>query len=329
MYEIQRFEKIERRKPSRIKKTLKVILFFMLTLFTLNVLIGSYLGKSSKTPNLFISPIASVKQVIQKTTSIIKSQENSKELELIINNILVNDRKNYSIVIKNLKTGERYYYNENKIYDSASLYKLWVMGEAYNLIENGKLDKSEVLSANVSDLNEKFNISSESAELTEGEVSRSVSNALENMIKISDNYSALLLSSRIKISNVAKFLITNQLLESKVGTAEDNPKTSAKDVALFFEKLYNGEFANEQYTNEMLTLLKKQQINTKLSKYLPKNIDVAHKTGELGKISHDSGIVYLDKGNYIIVALSETEAPLVANENIANISKEVYSYFTK
>lgn len=327
MYEIQRFEKIERKRPSKLKNILRIILFFALMTFTLNVLTNSYLDKKPKHGGLVISPLATVKEVIQKTTSIIRSQENSKKLEEIVVNILKDSSSNYSVFIKNLDTGERYYLNEEKQYETASLYKLWIMAEAFNLIENKKLDKSEVLSASVSDLNTKFNIGTESAELTEGTVSWPVQNALENMIIISDNYSALLLSNRIKVSNVSLFLKNNGFLQSKVGTLESNPESSAKDIALFFEKLYNGNLASKEHTEEMITLLKNQQINTKLPKNLPENINIAHKTGELGNISHDGGIVYADKGNYIIVIMSKTKVPLDANENIANISKAVYDYF--
>lgn len=329
MYDIQRFEKFERRKPSKAKKILKFILFLSLVMFTLNVLTSSYIGKKSKQVGLFVSPLTTVKEVVKKTTSYFNSQENSKNLDKIVTNILGDEKSNYAVVIKNLDTGERYFFNQDKIYDTASLYKLWVMAVSYQMIENKTLDKQEVLSANVIDLNQKFNIASESAELTEGEVSWPVENALVNMITISDNYSALLLSTRVRLSNVSSFLKNNGLVNSKVGTLSDSPKTSASDIALFFEKLYNGDFANEEYTQEMLTLLKNQKINTKLSKNLPENVVIAHKTGELGEISHDSGIVYTNKGNYIIVTFSETKSPLNANEKIIQISRQVYDYFTK
>ncbi|MEM4270897.1 MAG: serine hydrolase, partial [Candidatus Pacearchaeota archaeon] len=80
-------------------------------------------------------------------------------------------------------------------------------------------------------------------------------------------------------------------------------------------------------SGEMLALLKKQNLNSKLPKYLPENTVVAHKTGELGEYSHDAGIVYKDSGDYIIVVLSKTQKPLDANEKIAQISKAVYDYF--
>jgi beta-lactamase class A len=329
MYDIQRFERIERRRPSRFKKLLRLIIFFCLLFFTLNVITNTYLNSKSKQNGLFISPVATVKAVIKKTITDINSQENSKEIEQIVLGNLKDQKQNYAFVIKNLDTGERYYLNEHKTFETASLYKLWVMGATYRQIENGTLEKDEVLSSSVEELNRIFNIASESAELTEGDISWTVETALRNMITISDNYSALLLSSKLKISTVTAFLRSNGLTESKVGTTENNPISTASDISLFFEKLVNEELANSVNTSEMITLLKGQQINTKLSSSLPNGVVIAHKTGELGAFSHDAGIVYTKKGSYIIVAMSETDSQTRANEKIAAISEEIYNYFSK
>lgn len=233
----------------------------------------------------------------------------------------------YAMVVKNLKTGQEYSLNENKEFDAASLYKLWVMAEAYDQIQNGKLKENEVLSGDIADINKKFGIASEEAELTQGSVSFTVSSALKQMITISHNYAALLLSEKVKLSSAGDFLDSNGFLESSLGTDGNSPKTTARDTALFFEKLYKGEIASKENTDKMLNLLKSQQLNNKLPKYLPKGTVVAHKTGEFDFFSHDAGIVYSKKSDYIIVVLSKTDYPPGAEERIAKISQAVYDYF--
>ena len=79
----------------------------------------------------------------------------------------------------------------------------------------------------------------------------------------------------------------------------------------------------------MIALLKQQTLNDKLPKYLPENVEIAHKTGEIDRFSHDAGIVFFEKGDYIIVVLSETDNSPAANERIADISKKVFEYFNK
>ncbi len=232
----------------------------------------------------------------------------------------------YAVVIKNLKTGERYTFNEAREFNSGSLYKLWVMTTAFHQIQLEKLNEDEVLQEDIAVLNELFQIATDSAEQTEGTITLTVKEAIEQMITLSDNYAALLLAARVKNSNVSEFFKNNGLVQSKLG---EPPITTASDIALFFEKLYLGRLANQEQTTEMIDILKRQTINTKIPKYLPKGVSIAHKTGELGPFSHDAGIVYSDTGDYIIVVLSESENPTEAEERIANISQNVYKYFSR
>lgn len=247
-------------------------------------------------------------------------------LKEAVESALSGSRGTYGIVIKNLKTKETYSLKENKTFEPGSLYKVWIMAVAFDQIEKGSLREDEVLSKDVSVLNEKFNISSESAEMTKGRVTLTVKDALTQMITISHNYAALLLSERIKLSEVKLFLKKHGLNQSGVG---DPPVTTPSDMALFFEKLYKGELASRENTEKMLTLLKKQQLNKGLPGFLPQNVEVAHKTGDIGWFKHDAGIVYTPNGDYVIVILSESNFPEGAQERIAEISKAVYEYFAK
>lgn len=247
-------------------------------------------------------------------------------LERAVSDILVGTKGEYAIVIKSLKNGSGFFFNQDKIFESASLYKLWIMGTVLEKIEKGELKESKVLSGEVKDLNELFEIDEEEAELKEGTVTFSVGSALNQMITISHNYAALLLSREVGRSKVAEFMKAYGFNNSEYGSP---PKTSADDIALFFEKLYKGEIINKEYSQKAMELLKNQKKNDSLPKLLPKGTIIAHKTGELGKLKHDSGIVFTNSGDYIIVVLSQTDAPGVAQEKIAEISKAVYEYFNK
>lgn len=229
----------------------------------------------------------------------------------------------YGIAVKNLKTGQTYYKNEHTRFDAGSLYKLWVMAVAFEQIQDGKLSNEEILDGEATTLNKTFNIASQSAEIAEGTITLSVKNALLQMTTISHNYAALLLAQRVKLSKIEKFLSDHNFSESSLGP----PKATPFDIALFFEKLYKGELANQENTQKMIDLLKKQTLNNKLPKYLPKNIAIAHKTGEIDFFTHDGGIIFIDEGDYIIVVMSKSSEPALAEERIGQISKAVYSYF--
>lgn len=250
-------------------------------------------------------------------------------LSQAVQQALIGTTGTYGIVVKNLQTGESYAFNDHHVFESGSLYKLWIMALGYDQIQVGDLDENKVLSDSVEDLNKDFDIDPSEAELTDGTITLTVDQALNQMITISHNYAAMLLTRQEKLSNVAVFLQQNGFNESSVGTSDGLPTTTAADIAAFYEKLYQGKLANQKYTNAMLDLLKNQQLNEKIPLYLPTDTVIAHKTGELDSFSHDAGIVYTPRGNYIIAVLTDTDNPSAAVERIAEVSKAVYNYFTK
>lgn len=277
--------------------------------------------------SLILVDFAIVKYVDSPDASILKKILNpTSKLEKVVKGTLVGSKGAYAVAIKNLKTGESYYLNSKKQFEAASLYKIWILAETMNQIQKGKIKRDEILKEEVSTLNEKFNISSESAELTEGTLEIRVGDAIRQMIVISHNYSALGLFKKVGISNASKFIKDNGFTQTFL---TQPPKTTAYDTLLFFEKLYKGELVSSSASEEMMGLFKNQQLNDKLPKYLPENVEIAHKTGELGYLTHDAGIVFGKKSDYIIVVFSQSSYPPGAQERIAKISKAVYDYFEK
>ncbi len=285
----------------------KINLIKPLLLFGLiGVLYLSLYLSNSHPPQVMVSPLA------------------KPSLKNTIEEVMRDTKASWGIVVKNLKTDESFSLNEHKSFEAGSLYKLWIMAEVINQIQDGVLKDDQVLSEEVASLNATFKLSEDVAELNQGTITLSVKEALKQMITISHNYAALLLSKRIKFSSVKEFLKAHDLNESLI--SESAPQTSAQDITNFFEKLYRGELANQESSQRMIELLKNQQLNHKLPKYLPSGTVIAHKTGEIGYFSHDAGIVY-SSGDYIIVVLSESDSPKAAEERIGKLSKAVYEYF--
>jgi len=313
--------KYEKKFSTRKKSYKKLKLFFVLLtiIFVTYLLFSTKVKSKNNSSSALISPLGPLEKSIKTFQTLF-----NPGLSEVVEKSLENAKGEYAVVVKELPNGKTFFYNEKKVYDSASLYKLWVMAVVFNQIKSGSLKESDMLEKEIADLNTKFDIATESAELTEGDISSTVKQALEQMIVISHNYSALLLADKVGIGKIAEFLKEEGFLQSSIKAP---PKTNAEDIAFFFEKLYKGKIIDREYSDKMLDLLAKQQLNDRIPKLLPEGTKVAHKTGELEGVKHDGGIVYSPKGDYIIVLMSQSNNPLGAAERMADISKAVYDYF--
>ena len=332
VYDYSRVSRIQQRRnaKSTTRKFFLISLYFFLAVSVLYFTVGLFSGNraivsGSGQAGEIISPVvASIQESVDNSIKGIATLFSSG-LRDTVDASLEGTTGTYAVYIKNLKTGEQYAVNENETFLSASLYKLWTMGTVYTQIEEGKLAKDDVISASIEDLNRQFGIGTEEAELTEGTVRKTVDEATEQMITISHNYSAILLTSKIKLASVRDFLITYGLSNSKVGS--NLPETTAADIGRYYELLYKKEMVNEIYSDEMIARLKRQQLNDRIPELLPEETVVAHKTGELYGFKHDAGIVFAPKGDYIIVMLSDSKNPASAVQRMAQLSKDVYDYF--
>lgn len=314
------------RSPNPLIRLLKLIVYLFLLLILIILVWKNILSGNTK-KNVFASPLPSQKYVPSVLPLTAKNRTYVETLNSSLENILPQNEGSYGIVVKNLKTGESFQYNAFKKFAQGSLYKLWLMAAAFQQIEAGKLNGDSVVSADVADLNKKYDLDPNTAELTDGTVTLTVNQAVEQMITISNNYAAYLLYDAVGLDNVTKLLKTNNLTDSRIG----NPPVSTPfDMALFLEKLYRSELAGSADSQKMLEILKNQTRNGKLPKYLPESVVIGHKTGEIDTLSHDAGIVLNPAGgDYIIVIMSDSDDPSQADDQIGKISKAVYDYFIK
>ena len=301
-------------KRKSLMRKLVTLFVFSSSSFALLISVGFLLFLTTKTARdmPIISPLA---KPIQETYAAIR-ESISPNLQSTIQDALRGTDGEYGIVVKNLRTGETYEQHEKELFTSASLYKLWTMGTAYAQFENGRLKPTEFIAT----------IASPSADLVAGSGGMTIANAINKSITISDNYAAHLLVNRLTVKEMYTFLNNVGMIHT---TQEADPRTTPEDIALFYEKLYNKNLISETASTQMLTTLKQQQINDRIPKYLPPYIQVAHKTGELDGFKHDAGIVFTPQGDYIFIAMSNSDNPAIAAERIAILSQRVYAYFTK
>ncbi|WP_026210576.1 serine hydrolase [Flexithrix dorotheae] len=104
--------------------------------------------------------------------------------------------------------------------------------------------------------------------------------------------------------------------------------TTAYDLMKIFEGLGNGTVVNKDASEEMIDILLDQKYNEIIPAKLPQDVKVAHKTGWITGVHHDSALLMLPNGKkYVLVLLSknlEDEAKGV--EALATASKLLFDY---
>jgi beta-lactamase class A len=138
-------------------------------------------------------------------------------LKKIVDNNLKGAQGTYAVVVKNMKNGQSFSYNQNRPYDTASLYKAWILASIYEKIEKGDLKEDTLLEADIAELNKEFNIPPELAEQTAGKTLYTVHDALQKMIAISDNYASLLLTHEVTYDGIDFFLLHYGMNNSHTG----------------------------------------------------------------------------------------------------------------
>lgn len=228
-----------------------------------------------------------------------------------LQDFIKNKSGRYGIYIKNLTSGEQLIINDEP-YSAASIIKLFVMTGVYNEIASGNVIKTPT-----------------------------VSKALKNMITVSDNYSSNYLVRTMGKGNYKTgFNLENEMTKSMgclntqhlslfIGYGDyvsfGRNFVSPVDCGIVLEKIYNKTLISEEYSEEMLGLLKNQQRRNKIPHLLPKDTVCANKTGETNTVQSDIGIVYSPNADYIICVLTNNAGSGI--RDIQLISRMVYDYF--
>lgn len=227
----------------------------------------------------------------------------------------------FGIAIKDLATGRGVLIDPDGEYQAASLFKLSVMYEVYRQRDRGLVSFGEYIA-----------LTPRHVAYDLGTLDRSVGDtirideALERMVTISDNSSAVLLTDRVGARVINQELRGLGMEHTRL--IADDLVTSPGDMLTFLEMLALGKAVSPSASAEMVSLMARQRVNDRIPRHLPTTATVAHKTGNLPGVVHDVGIVYGPEATFIIAILvertaDEAEAALIA----ADLAAASYHHF--
>ena len=117
-----------------------------------------------------------------------------------------------------------------------------------------------------------------------------------------------------------------------------NDSTSPNDMAKVLKMAYDKTLFSSWVSEQMIDIMKRCHTNSRIPKELPRDVEIAHKTGTMDKVANDCGIVYTEKGDYIIclfyngnvASQEEYDANIKGRFSdglLAEISKEIYAAY--
>ena len=198
---------------------------------------------------------------------------------------------------KNLVTGFEYGIGEEEIYGAASVIKFPLFLHILAECHRGNLSLDDRIVTEDSDKVP----SCGALNMFTGSIETDIRTVCRLMICLSDNTATNRLirlcgfeaiEQGFAEMGLEKTRIRRKLFDSSAAAAGKQNFISPKELGLLLERLYRGEFINQEISDYAIEVLSEQQIGHKLAGKLGENVKIAHKTGEDDYLSNDIGIVY-------------------------------------
>ncbi len=252
----------------------------------------------------------------------------------------------FAFAYKNIQTGETILWNEHETFHAASTMKTPVMIEVFKQAAGGKisLNDSVLIKNEFKSIVDGSPYSLNSSDDSQQDLYKQIGNKLPlsalvyQMIIMSSNLATNLIMEMVDGKNItqtmrdlgAKDIMVLRGVEDNKAFAQGlNNTTTAYDLMLIFEKMATAQMINKKACADMINILLGQTHNTLIPALLPKQVNVAHKTGTITGVHHDSGIIFLPDGRkYVLVILSKNLVDdTAATASMARVSRMIYDYF--
>lgn len=275
--------------------------------------------------------------------------QNTVELKQLIYQKLKQTNGTIAIAFTNLSdSSETVFINEREMFHAASTMKTPVMIELFKQAEAGNfsLDDSIEVKNKFRSIVDSSRYQMDIGEDSEGELydligqQRTIRQLIDDMITMSSNLATNILIEKVGAKNVTQTMRNYGADSIKVLRGVEDIKayeqglsnrTTAFDEAAIYERLGRGQVVSEKASKEMIAILKEQHFNKMIPARLPDDVEVAHKTGWITGVNHDSGLVILpDDRKYVLVLLSKNASDREeVLTTFADISRTVYDFVAR
>lgn len=240
----------------------------------------------------------------QLSASVPSLTDQDSKLQAIINQFVsANPSHQWSVQVQGLGNDERSAsYNASKSFGSASIYKLLLM---YPLMQKTPISQWGKLNINVAG------------------TSTSLADCVTAMLKVSDNNCGDAIGNYVGW-NWATTELKNIGLQSTNLNDPSGPTTTAADTTYYLQGLYDGKWFDGATRSFILNVLNQQIYRSGIPAGCSSACSVADKTGDLGSVRHDAGIVRFGSGAYVLSIFSDG----ASYAQIAQLAAQIQAYMS-
>ena len=244
------------------------------------------------------------------------------------------------VAILDVEDHRSFYLNADAVYPAASTIKIAVLGELYSQHERSSSGGSGANLGDLYTMATKDSVGGDGvlAAMTAGVTRMTNRDLAALVVSLSDNSATNVLIDRVGMASVNAWLARWGLKETRlrrhmmdVKAARDGRENTAtpRELVLLLSALYEGRVFGKATTADFFKMLSMQK-KSYIPRFLPADLTIANKPGDLDGVRNDAGIVFVP-GRPFAIAVMTTFArdELDAELSIARIARPAWSYFDR
>ncbi len=284
---------------------------------------------SGQTPTT--QPSAQPTQQAPTVANILQLSQEIPSLKSAIQSLVANNPNlTPGVFVADLDNGSYVDFNGGAMFSSASTIKLPILIAFFQDVDEGKINLSETLSTS------KSTIVGGSGDMQYRPVGTKY-NILEvatQMMIISDNTATNMLIERMggveKLNQrFRNWGLSTTSLRNILPDIEGTNTTSPKELGSLMAMVTKGNIVSQESRERIIDIMRRTVKDTLLPAGLGQGATIAHKTGEIGALIADAGLVELPTGKrYIVAVMVQRPRNDVSAEKLINgISRLTYQQF--
>ncbi|HVP55910.1 MAG TPA: serine hydrolase [Candidatus Eisenbacteria bacterium] len=264
-----------------------------------------------------------------------------QKLDATVQQVNRNLNGTMGVAIMDLTDGRTFLLNPDAVFAQASCIKVAVLAELYRQQQEsdegkpGKARLSDLYTMNSADLVADSFIM---AGLTPA-VTRVTNRDLATfMVAVSDNSATNVLIDRVSMDNVNAMLtslglmhtrLQRKMMDVKAAQAGRENLSTPREMMTLLADLYQDKVFNQPLTGDFFKVLSTPKPSD-IPRYIPDDIVIANKPGELAGVRNDIGIVFVPNRPFVVVVMAAyLQHERDGDDAIARIAAAAYEYFDR